>query len=118
MHELSIIQGLIEHVKEAVGKEGTCCRVCKVRIEIGEMSGVVKESLEFAFEVCSAGTVLDGAEFVVDVIPVKLRCRNCEKEFMVSDCCFFCPECGGSDIEKLSGFELRVSDIEVEECGG
>ncbi len=114
MHELSILQGLIEQVEQAV-VEDSGCRVLKVVVEVGEMSGVVPEALEFAYEICSAGTILDGAELVIEVVEVRQRCRQCGDEFIVKDYCFLCPECAGSDLEKLSGFELRIKEIEIDE---
>jgi hydrogenase nickel incorporation protein HypA/HybF len=117
MHELSILQGLIEQVEQAVANDDGC-RVLKVRVEVGEMSGVVPEALEFAYEISCAGTVLEGAELVIETVSVKQRCRQCEKEFDVKDLCFLCPDCGSSNLEKLSGFELRIREIEIEEDNG
>ena len=65
MHEVSIIQSLMDQV-ERFGAEYSMIRVTRVVVRIGDQTGVCKESLQFAFSAISQGTLVEGAEFVIE----------------------------------------------------
>jgi hydrogenase nickel incorporation protein HypA/HybF len=113
MHELSIAQGLLELLREEMEKAGAV-KLRSVRLEVGGLSGVVPEALSFGFQVVAAGTELEGAELIMDFIPVRCACRECGGRFEVDNCDFRCPACGGSAVETLSGRELSVKEITVD----
>ena len=113
MHEFSIVQGLIQQVEEQLEK-ANCKKVLTIEVEVGEMSGVVVDALEFAFDVCSEGTVADGAKLTVTMVPVTAKCRQCHREFNVEEYTFSCPGCRNPDLEILSGYELIFKEMEVE----
>ena len=61
MHEMAITQGIIDLCLEhAVGR-----RIHSIDVEIGELSSVVPEAVEFCFEACSRDTLLEGARLVI-----------------------------------------------------
>lgn len=110
MHELSITQGVVDICRQhAAGR-----RVTEVVLEIGELSGVVPEAVEFCFEACVQGTPLEGATLVVERIPGRGRCGGCGAEFPVSAYYDPCPACGSHGIAIAAGEELRVRELEVE----
>ena len=49
--------------------------------EIGQLSGVIKESLEFAFEETLKTTVLENATIIISETKGIARCNNCGTEF-------------------------------------
>ncbi len=60
MHEMSIIQSVIEIINEEMEKnDATILR--SIRLNIGKMSAIVPDSLSFCFEVITTGTRLEGA---------------------------------------------------------
>ncbi|CAN5210183.1 hypothetical protein BH09ACT12_BH09ACT12_00680 [soil metagenome] len=65
MHELAVLQSIVETVCEHAGSSV----VTTVRLGIGLQSGVSPAALEFCFELATRDTVLDGAELVMDVLP-------------------------------------------------
>ena len=65
MHEVSIIQSLMDQV-ERFGSEYSMTKVTRVVVRIGDQTGVCKESLQFAFSAISQGTLVEGAEFVIE----------------------------------------------------
>lgn len=110
MHEMSITQGVVEICeRNAAGR-----RVLAVVMEIGELSNVMPDAVEFCFEACTKGTLLDGARLVIERIQGRGRCRGCAAEFAVKAFYESCPACGGYGVEILSGEELRVKELEVE----
>jgi hydrogenase nickel incorporation protein HypA/HybF len=110
MHEMSITQSVVEICeKNAAGS-----RVTVVTLEIGDLSGVVPEAIEFCFEACTKGTLLEGADLVIERIPAKGCCSGCNAEFSLAAYYDPCPECGGYGVAVISGEELRVKELEVE----
>lgn len=108
MHEMSIMQSVVEICEK--NSEGR--KVLAVTLEIGELSGVVPEALEFCFEACTSETLLEGAVLAIERVPGRGRC-DCGAEFPLRDWYNSCPACGGFGVELLAGKELRVKELEV-----
>ncbi|MEU8774855.1 hydrogenase maturation nickel metallochaperone HypA [Streptomyces sp. NPDC048606] len=122
MHEMSIAMAVVGQVEEAAGAGGAR-RVDRVELQVGELAGVVPDSLAFCFELACAGTVLEGAVLVTRPVPARARCGGCAHEWAVGmppDLC--CPGCGrASDVELISGRELRILSVTWEDdpdCAG
>jgi len=113
MHEVSICESIIDILSDQAAREGAT-RVTSVRLRIGEMSGVVEDSLRFAFEVVSKDTLAEGAELVIVSVPLAARCRACAVEFRIEGYAFSCSSCGSPDIEVVSGREMLVEEIELQ----
>ncbi len=95
--------------------KGNYKKVNKICLEIGEMSGVIADALEFAYSICSRGTRVEGAELCIRTVPVTATCENCFIKFEVQNYCFSCPQCQSTNLKMLSGSELRIKEIEVED---
>lgn len=111
MHEMAITQSIVEICRENAGKR----KVLSVTLEIGELSGVVPEAVEFCFSACSYGTLLEDARVEIIRIPGAGRCLDCRKEFPRGSLFDPCPVCSGYRIDQISGEELRVKELEVED---
>jgi hydrogenase nickel incorporation protein HypA/HybF len=107
MHELGLCEGIVEAVeRRAAGR-----RVTGVRVRVGARHRVVEESLDQAFEMVAAGTVADGAEVDLVVVPVTLTCRDCGHQAESLEPLGACPSCGGTDLEMDGGDELLLESI-------
>ena len=113
MHEMSIAQSLFEIINEEV-RRAELDRITVVRLQIGEMSTVVPDALEFCFEVLARGTVVEGAALECTIVPVTGSCRTCGESFTIRDMFFKCTECDSVDIEMTGGDELRIYELEGE----
>ncbi|HID93995.1 MAG TPA: hydrogenase maturation nickel metallochaperone HypA [bacterium (Candidatus Stahlbacteria)] len=112
MHEFSIAQNIVRIVKDQVDN-GELSRITKVKVKVGELSGVVPEALEFSFRVIAENNKMRGAHLEIDFIPLKVKCKNCEKEFRLDFPSFVCPDCFSSDLDILAGDELFLESIEI-----
>jgi hydrogenase nickel incorporation protein HypA/HybF len=112
MHELSLSGAIVNTVvKHAEGR-----LVSVVSLRVGALRQVVPDTLEFYFEFVSKGTVCEGARLQQELIPARLRCANCEREWTIDMPIFMCPGCGSAGrVEVASGEEFEVESIEVEE---
>ncbi|MDH3455650.1 MAG: hydrogenase maturation nickel metallochaperone HypA [Gemmatimonadota bacterium] len=111
---MSIAQSIVEIVEETLRAEpGT--RVERVVVRIGRLVAVGPDSLAFCYEAITEGTALAGSDLVVEEVPVRVRCRACGETTELETFTFRCARCGGVELSALSGNELVVSHIEVEQ---
>ena len=110
MHDMSITQNIVE-ICEANAENR---RVVAVTLQIGRLSGVVPDAVEFCFDACIRGTLLERARLIIEEIPGKGRCVTCGEEYPMDTLFTECRACGGFGAELLSGDELRVKELEVE----
>ena len=116
MHELSIMLNIINIIEKEYLK-GEKGRIQTIALKIGEFSGVVPDALEFAFEaIKSDSDIYDNAKLIMDIVPFKVKCNICGNEFK-PDMEYFlqCPKCKSKDTEIISGKELYVDYIELDE---
>jgi hydrogenase nickel incorporation protein HypA/HybF len=114
MHELSIAMSIVEAAQEEGQKRGV--RVSAVHLRLGALSGVVKDSLLFSYEIACQDTPLEGSQLIVEDVPVIVFCPHCnERRTLPSVQLFECPECGAATGNILQGKELEVFALEVED---
>ena len=95
MHEMAIAEGVLDIALDYAKKnDATCIR--EIGLLIGEMSGVVVDSLTFSF------------------VPLVGRCTKCGKEFHIEHYDFWCPECKDGVLKTISGREMQVEYLEVD----
>lgn len=113
MHEMSIAQSVFEIAfGEAEKHDGG--RIRKIKLSIGEFSGVVKDALDFAFEVLKPGTPASEAEIEIEVVKLKAVCEECgEVECKLSDLRFKC-SCG-LHLQVAAGREMKVDYIDIDD---
>ena len=112
MHELSIAESILDiAAEEAATHHAAAVRAIKIRL--GDFAGVVREALEFAFEIARQGTVAASATLEIERVPLKTRCPDCALEGG-ADLCFVCERCG-TPLEIFSGREMLVESIELAE---
>ncbi len=90
---------------------------CKVGVRIGEMSAIDPESLRFCFEAMIQGTDLESLELGIETCPLRYRCQVCGRDFVVRDYDSHCPQCASLETTYISGDELELAYLEVEEYG-
>jgi hydrogenase nickel incorporation protein HypA/HybF len=109
MHELSMADAIVSvAAKHADGR-----RVALVEVKVGRLRQVVPSALEFAFELVSEGTPVEGAELRIEEVPVHVVCQGCGAESRVAQFPFACASCDSLDVEVRSGDELLVDALEL-----
>lgn len=111
MHELSIAQSIISGVKD-VAKENGAERVKKIILEVGALSGVVKDSLLFCFPVAAKDSVVEDADLEIIEIPLTVFCSDCQKESVQQSFVVQCPICESTTVEITRGRELAIKRID------
>jgi hydrogenase nickel incorporation protein HypA/HybF len=112
VHELSVATAIVERAGELARAQGTDT-VGEVRVRVGELSGVVPDALDFAFEVAREGTALAGARLVVEQVTAQAYCDPCGARFPVGMPPFFwCPRCDRPSQDLRGGRELEITCVE------
>jgi hydrogenase nickel incorporation protein HypA/HybF len=110
MHELSLSSAIVNTVaKHARGRP-----VSVVSLRVGALRQVVPDTLGFYFEFVARDTVCAGARLEQELVPARLRCGACEREWELDLPLFVCEGCGRA-AEVVAGNEFEVESIEVEE---
>lgn len=112
MHEMSIALGIVRIAEDEV-KKANANKVEIIELIIGELSGIEKDALDFAWPVAVKNTVLDGAERRIEYIEGEARCSDCESLFPLKNLFDECPKCQSYFREILKGKELKVLALEV-----
>ena len=116
MHELSIVSSIVDTVTESLAAYPGA-RVKEVRLRVGALASVVRESLEFCYGIATEGTPLEGSLLVVNVLPVVMHCVPCGADVTLEGVqSFRCPKCGEPCLDLRQGRELEIDSIEIEEA--
>ncbi len=115
MHELSIVESVVDAVTETAAKyPGSTVKSVKLRV--GVLASVVKESLEFCWELATVGTPLASATLVVNSVPIVVHCAGCGRDSEIEGVqSLRCPHCGELAADLRQGRELEIESIEIEE---
>ena len=114
MHELSIAQSMLEIIEqEAAPFKGS--KVTLIMLRIGKLSGVVPDALRFAFEIIRKGSVAEDASLDIEEVPISIKCNECMKVFDVDYPLMSCPYCEGFNVELVSGKELEIKELEIDD---
>jgi hydrogenase nickel incorporation protein HypA/HybF len=112
MHEISVMQGTLDAALQAA-RDAEATQIHCVRMRVGDMTGVVPEALQFAFEALSKGTMAEGAHLKVERVPATCWCANCQVEFEAMGWLHECPNCKALSAELRRGLELELASMEV-----
>jgi hydrogenase nickel incorporation protein HypA/HybF len=113
MHELSITQSMLDVVLEHAQRAGAK-DVVRIDLRIGQMSGIVDESIQFYFDFISRDTLAEGARLVIHHVPARFSCLSCSTEFEPGERDWVCPNCGATGGRIVAGQEMAVESIEVD----
>lgn len=112
MHEIGIMQSVLARV-DGEARAANAREVHQVRLRVGRLSGVVPESLQYAFEVMRADTLAAGAQLIIEDVPAACWCATCNREFEIPDFLSQCPQCGALSAELRRGRELELASLEI-----
>lgn len=113
MHELGITQSIVE-IAEKTARDQDAKKVLSVTIEVGELSGVIPDAVEFCFEACVQETLLEGSRLIINKIPGLGKCDECRARVKLDNMTFSCPACGSYALQRTQGEELNIKEVEIE----
>ena len=127
MHETSIATAIIGELDRIANGR----RIAWVKLRIGRLRMIDEESLRFALDVLSKGTVAEGMEVRIEWEEPRLKCETCGyiwtatpggeyvghfyPELLLQLCLFKCPRCGSTSYRIEAGRELSIAEVAVED---
>jgi hydrogenase nickel incorporation protein HypA/HybF len=111
MHEYSIVQALLEAV-EREARSRNAARVCRLHVRIGELSGVEKDLLASAYEICRESTLCAEADLIIHPVEKRWVCPSCDAALGDGDL-LTCSRCG-APARLVQGDEIILQRIEME----
>ena len=130
MHELSLVQGIIDAVEETAKERGG--KVKSVRVGVGELASFDIRLVRQLISDVKRGTSLEGASMFVEPEKSRVRCLSCgrvwdfqelgasltpdEREMMhflpeLLNSCSKCPSCSKSYFEIAEGRSVRIIEV-------
>lgn len=123
MHEVSVMTSIIENVRNAL-KEHTFVKVEEVVLVVGELTFLGQDQLQFAYEILTRGTELEGSKLVIETEKTEVGCPSCGYEgpagyyedegYHGAIPQLSCPKCQAS-VNVLKGKSCRITSVKVEE---
>ena len=122
MHEMSVTQAMLDMaLKYAEGQ-----LISDIYLQVGRMSFIVPESVEFYFEYLSQDTVAEGATLHFEAVPLEMTCLDCGRQadlsewtdeqsrvIMVQALARGC-QCGSSNLRVTGGTGFEMVSLGVE----
>ncbi|MDD1746275.1 MAG: hydrogenase maturation nickel metallochaperone HypA [Methanomassiliicoccales archaeon] len=96
----SIVEAVLEELKRHDIE-----KVEEVHMVIGELTFLGKDQLEFAYEIVTRGTILEGSKLVMSDEKVQVSCTTCGYA-------------GGVDYVSGGGYDHVIPNLSCPRCGG
>lgn len=113
MHETDMTKALIMTVRDWWEQEPESPNINKIHLIVGQFTCVEPVSLQFAFEVQTRNTFLEGAELVIKETPLIAFCHHCNQEYYPNiGVEYACNTCGSPMEDIRSGRELKIDRLE------
>ena len=109
---MSIALGIVK-IAEDERQKANAQHVDRIELEIGALSGVELESLDFVWPMAVKDTALEKAAYQVDYKEGVAECLECGQQYHIDNLYDSCPICHGYFKDIVSGQELRVKSLEV-----
>ena len=124
MHEVSVVSDIVSAILKELEKYKVV-RVEEVTLVVGEMTSLGDEQLEFAYEIVTKDTKLEGSKLVIEHEKIWVRCKECdymgEVRMLESDYgehtipVLACPECNGR-VTVVKGQTCKVKNLKIVEA--
>ncbi|MBE9192778.1 hydrogenase maturation nickel metallochaperone HypA [Gloeocapsopsis crepidinum LEGE 06123] len=112
MHETDMTKALIATLQDW-WKAQSEPKISCVHLVVGKFTCVEPLSLQFAFEVQSQNTFLEGTKLSIRETPLIAFCHHCQQEYHPEiGIQYACPQCHSPMEDIRSGRELKIDRVE------
>jgi hydrogenase nickel incorporation protein HypA/HybF len=112
MHEFGIMCNVMDLVLEQA-RQQEASKVHRIKLKIGELTGVVPEALRFAHEAVTEKTIAEGCQLEIEFVPAEVYCESCQVKVQPGSAVYVCPHCGLPLTDIRAGRELDLVELEV-----
>lgn len=117
MHELTVAIQIRNAIETELAADNEDLIVDSVHVQVGALTGIVPEALDFAWPHAVSGTPnLASARLVIDWVDALVHCSPCAATYTISTFVSLrCPVCRSPDVELTGGDELDILSVDVRE---
>jgi len=112
MHEQAVTENLLEIVLRHAARE-SADRVTDCYIVVDQLTSIVDDSVQFYWDLVSAGTLAAGARLHFDRRPATVLCQACRHTFALGREIGPCPHCGSERLQIESAGDFRLESIGI-----
>lgn len=110
MHEIGVLIEVVKSV-EKFAKVNNVQKIETLVLQIGELSSMIPKYMKSLYPASIEGTILEGSELDIEVLPANALCKDCSKVFNIISSNGICPNCQSKSCEILSGKEFYIKEI-------
>jgi hydrogenase nickel incorporation protein HypA/HybF len=114
MHEFGIANSVLDAAR-AEAQLRPSMRLTKIVVRVGDLAGVDPDALSFCFEALVKETDWEPVVLEIERPAQRRGCPQCGREFDVVNHSTACPTCGETLTTFLSGNELELAYLEMED---
>jgi len=114
VHEMSMAISIID-IAISEAEKAQARTISEIEVEVGQLAGVMPESLSFCLEAAARSTIAESAAFTLIQVQGKGHCLTCQREVMISEFPAQCGACEGFGISITAGTELKIRSISINE---
>jgi hydrogenase nickel incorporation protein HypA/HybF len=113
MHEMSLAESVLQIIEEAaIAQKFT--RVKTVWLEIGQLSCVEKEAMQFCFDAVMCDSIAAHSKLEIISVAGEGWCETCACTVPITTLHEVCRNCGSYGLKISAGDAMRVKELEVE----
>jgi hydrogenase nickel insertion protein HypA len=112
MHEFALAEDIVTALKQKMAEDFD--RLSKVSIEVGSLSGVVADSLEFGLQIIFQEERSNNVDIEIISVASRARCE-CGHKYKIEDMFSGCPRCQSFIREIISGKDILIDSVEIED---
>ena len=114
MHEIGLLAPVVRAAAQALHDTGGSA-VKVVALRVGARAGATLVALDGAWSFAIAGSVVEGAQLVLEEVPAAVWCPACEAEREIdANFAWRCPVCATPTGDLVRGREFEVAYVELE----
>ena len=114
MHELSIVESLIELCEENA-LNNKACNVQEIYVKIGRLSGIEVDLFKRCFETFKENSNdCKNAKLSIELAPLEILCLKCDQTSILEENVFKCPKCQSIEYKITQGEDLHLMRLVME----
>ena len=114
MHEANFTQQIVRSIISELNKYPDY-RPKRVKVKVGEMLHPDNEDVKMVYDLLTQGTKLEGVDLDLEETKTIVTCKKCHHTgVLVNHHLLVCPLCGSSDVKMVSGDEIAIESIDLE----
>ncbi len=111
MHEGNFTKQIVDKILKIL-KEQSSGKPKRVKVRVGEVFHLIKDSVLFHYELITKGTELEGVALDLQEDHVDVECNDCHKIGPVQDHhLLMCSHCQSLNVRPVKGTEIYIDEI-------